>query len=247
MLYRSDAESLNAEAIMTQKDLVASDVMTTRIATVAPSVNVRLAAELMLKRNVSALLVLDSKKRLIGVCSEGDLVHRAELGSRKKGSWWLNLVTRDRDMARDYARAHGRRVSDAMSRNVVGVDPKTPLATVVALMERHRIKRVPVLDEGRVVGLVSRADILAAFVQTAKSATTKKALDNVAALDAIRKAMGKESWAGATLVSVTVNAGVARFSGIVATGAQRDALRALAENVPGIRHADLAALKVNKS
>lgn len=232
---------------MAQKELVASDVMSTRLATVAPGVNVRLAAELMLKRKVSALLVLDTKKRLVGICSEGDLVHRAELGSRKKGSWWLNLVARDRDMARDYARAHGRLVSDAMSRNVVSVDPQTPLATVVALMERHKIKRVPVLDEGRAVGLVSRADILAAFVRTAKATSAQKALDDVAALDAIRKAMGQESWAGATLVSVTVNAGVARFSGIVATAAQRDALRALAENVPGIRHADLAALKVDKS
>lgn len=232
---------------MGQKDLVASDVMSTRLATVAPGVNVRLAAELMLKRKVSALVVLDAKKRLVGICSEGDLVHRTELGSRKKGSWWLNLVARDRDMARDYARAHGRLVSDAMSRNVVSVDPQTPLATVVALMERHKIKRVPVVDEGRVVGLVSRADILTAFVQTAKAATSQKALDDVAALDAIRKQMGKENWAGATLVSVTVHAGVARLSGIVATVAQRDALRALAANVPGIRHVELGALKIDKA
>lgn len=232
---------------MAQAELTARDVMSAKLVSIAPDVNVQIAAKLMLKRKVSALLVLDTKKRLLGICSEGDLVHRTELGSRKKGSWWLNLVTRDRDMARDYARAFGRRVSDAMTRHVVSVDPKTPLSSIVSLMDQHKIKRVPVIEDGRVVGVVSRADLLTALVRVAGKAAVEKGLSDVEALGEIRKRMGKESWAGATLVSVSVRKGVATFAGIVASTAQRDALRALAEAVPGIRHIDDSKLAIDKA
>jgi CBS-domain-containing membrane protein len=232
---------------MKSVELTASDVMSTKLASIAPDANIQLAAKLMLKRKVSALLVLDAKRRLLGICSEGDLVHRIELGSRKKGSWWLNLVARDKDMARDYARAFGRRVSDAMTRHVVSVDPKTPLSSVAALMDRHKIKRVPVLEDGRVVGLVARADLLEALVRVAGQAAVEKGMSDVEALGEIRKRMTKESWAGTTLASVTVRGGVAKFAGIVASIAQRDALRAMAENVAGVRHVDVEELHVDKA
>lgn len=156
---------------MTTDKTTAKDIMSTRVASIAPDMSVRLAAKLMLKRKVSALLVLDSKRRPIGVLSEGDLVHRIELDTRKKGSWWLNLLTPDRDLARDYARAHGRKVADAMSRQVVTITPDTKLPAIVALLDKHRIKRVPVVGEGgRVVGVVSRADVLGAFAKAALAA-----------------------------------------------------------------------------
>jgi CBS domain-containing protein len=232
---------------MAQAELTARDVMSSKLVSISPDVNVQIAANLMLKRKVSALLVLDRKRRLLGICSEGDLVHRIELGSRKKGSWWLNLITRDRDMARDYARAFGRRVSDAMTRNVVSVEPKTPLSSIVSLMDQHKIKRVPVVEDGRVVGVVARADLLTALVRVAGKAAVEKGLSDVEALGEIRKRMGKESWAGATLVSLTVREGIAKFAGIVASVAQRDALRAMAEAVPGIRRVDDSELHVDKA
>ncbi len=232
---------------MAKTNITARDVMSTKLAAVAPGANIQLAAKLMLKRKVSALLVLDAKRRLLGICSEGDLVHRIELGSRKKGSWWLNLVARDRDMARDYARAYGRRVSDAMTRHVISVEPQTPLSGVAALMDNHKIKRVPVVEAGRVVGIVSRADILAALVRVGTAATVEKGIDDAGAVGEIRKRMGKEAWAGATLVSVSVHKGVAIFSGVVASIAQRDALRALAEAIPGIRHVDVSKLGIDKA
>jgi CBS domain-containing protein len=232
---------------MAKADITARDVMSTKLAAIAPGANIQLAAKLMLKRKVSALLVLDAKRRLLGICSEGDLVHRIELGSRKKGSWWLNLVARDRDMARDYARAHGRRVSDAMTRYVISVEPQTPLSSVAALMDRHNIKRVPVVEAGRAVGIVSRADLLAALVRVGTRATVEKGIDDAEAVGLIRTRMGKESWADATLVSVSVRKGVATFAGIVASTAQRDALRALAEAVPGIRHVAVSKLAVDKA
>jgi len=232
---------------MAKADIAARDVMSTKLAAIAPGANIQLAAKLMLKRKVSALLVLDTKRRLLGICSEGDLVNRIELGSRKKGSWWLNLVARDRDMARDYARAHGRRVSDAMTRHVISVEPQTPISGVAALMDEHKIKRVPVVEAGRVVGIVSRADILSALVRVGARATVEMGVNDAVAVGEIRKRMGKESWAGATLVSVSVRKGVATFAGIVASSAQHDALRALAEGVPGIRHVDDSKLTVDKA
>jgi CBS domain-containing protein len=232
---------------MATKTLLASDVMSTKLAAIAPGAGVRLAAEFMLKRKVSALLVLDSKKRLLGIVSEGDLVHRAELGSRKKGSWWLNLLVPDRDLARQYARAHGRRVADVMTRNCVAATPGTPVATLAELMERHKVKRIPILDEGKVVGVVSRADIVAAFVRSADDKVAVHAVDDAAAAAAIRKRIAREPWIGSTMVSVAVSKGIASLSGIVSSIAQRDAVRAIAEETDGVRRADMRALRVDRN
>jgi len=124
-------------------------------------------------------------------------------------------------MARDYARAFGRRVSDAMTRNVVSVEPTTPLSSIVSLMDQHKIKRVPVVEDGRVVGVVARADLLTALVRVAGKAAVEKGLSDIEALGEIRKRMGKESWAGATLVSLTVRGGIVKFAGIVAPWPKR--------------------------
>lgn len=233
---------------MTTDKTTAKDIMSTRVASIAPDMSVRLAAKLMLKRKVSALLVLDSKRRPIGVLSEGDLVHRIELDTRKKGSWWLNLLTPDRDLARDYARAHGRKVADAMSRQVVTITPDTKLPAIVALLDKHRIKRVPVVGEGgRVVGVVSRADVLGAFAKAALAAEGGAALGDAECSAEIRKRLCKESWGDSALVNISVDSGVARVWGVVASRAQHDAVRALCEEVPGVRHVDLDALQVARS
>jgi CBS domain-containing protein len=227
-------------------NIVAKDIMSTKIASIAPDASARMAAKTMLKRKVSALLVLDSKRRLLGVISEGDLVHRIELDTRKKGSWWLNLLTPDRDLARDYARAHGRKVADAMSRNVVTVSPDAQMPAIVALMDKHRIKRVPVVDAGgKPVGVVSRADVLAAFAKAALDAEDEAPLSDADASAEIRKRLRKEAWSDSVLLNVSVERGNARVGGICASKVQADAIRALCAEVPGIRHVDVDALQVS--
>ena len=136
----------------------ARDVMTTWVATIEASATVREAAKLMADRKVSALPVLDQEDRMIGIVSEGDLVRRAELGTETTGSWWLIALAKD--AAADYRKTHGRTVSDVMTRRVVSVGPATPLSEVAQLMQKHRVKRLPVLDGGRLVGVVSRADLV---------------------------------------------------------------------------------------
>lgn len=228
--------------------LAAKDIMSSKIASISPEASARMAAKTMLKRKVSALLVLDSKRRLLGVISEGDLVHRIELDTRKKGSWWLNLLTPDRELARDYARAHGRKVADAMSRSVVTVSPDAKMPAIVALLDKHRIKRVPVVGaDGKVLGVVSRADILKAFAQASLDAAGSAPLSDAEASAEVRKRLRKESWSDTALLNVSVERGVARVGGICASKAQADAIRALCEEVPGIRHVDLDGLQVSKS
>jgi CBS domain-containing protein len=136
----------------------AQDVMTTKVATIGAGASVREAARLMHERNVSALPVVNEKGRVVGIVSEGDLVRRRELSTETEGSWWLLALTQG--SARDYLKTHGTTVRDVMTRPVIGVRPSASLKQIARLLARHGIKRVPVLDAGRLVGIVSRADLV---------------------------------------------------------------------------------------
>jgi CBS domain-containing protein len=136
----------------------AQEVMTTKVATIGAGASVREAARVMLERGVSALPVLNDKERVVGIVSEGDLVRRRELDTETEGSWWL--VALAQGAARDYLKTHGTTVRDVMTRPVIGVRPSASLKQVAKLLQKHGIKRVPVLVEGRVVGIVSRADLV---------------------------------------------------------------------------------------
>jgi CBS domain-containing protein len=136
----------------------AQEVMTTKVATIGAGASVREAARVMLERGVSALPVLNDKERVVGIVSEGDLVRRRELDTETEGSWWLIALAQG--AARDYLKTHGTTVRDVMTRPVIGVRPSASLKQVAKLLQKHRIKRVPVLVEGRVVGIVSRADLV---------------------------------------------------------------------------------------
>jgi CBS domain-containing protein len=146
----------------------ASDVMTRSVISVAPDATVAQAVELMLERGISGLLVVDAAGVLAGVVTEGDLLRRDELGTERRRPWWLRLIASPGRQAADFTRTHGRRVADVMTHDVVSVDTDAPLEEIVALMERHRIKRVPVLQGDRVVGVVSRADLLRALSVVAR-------------------------------------------------------------------------------
>ncbi len=138
----------------------AKDIMTTRVATIGPDATVRDAARLMVERGVSGLPVID-EDRVIGILSEGDLVRRTELGTETSGAWWL--VALADGAARDYRKTHAIAVRDVMSRPVFGVRASAPVREIAKLMEERRIKRVPVLEGGRLLGIVTRADLVRAL------------------------------------------------------------------------------------
>jgi CBS domain-containing protein len=137
----------------------ATDVMTTHVITVDPDATVRDLATLLAERGISGAPVVGQDGRLVGIISEGDLLHRAEIGTarrhrERRRSWWLDHFASD--LARDYVKSHGRTVKDIMTRDVVTVSEDTDLGDVAALLEARRIKRVPVMREGKVVGIISR-------------------------------------------------------------------------------------------
>lgn len=136
----------------------AKDVMTTAVATIGAGATVREAARLMIERGVSALPVRDEQGRVVGMVSEGDLVRRRELGTETAGSWWLLAL--ERGAAQDYVKTHATAVRDVMTRPAVGVRPTASLREIAKLMEQRRIKRVVVLEDGRLAGIVTRADLV---------------------------------------------------------------------------------------
>ena len=139
--------------------LTAADVMTREVVSVGPDTPVRAIAELLYTRRISGVPVLE-EGRLIGVVSEGDLIgHAAAIGEQRR-SWWLGALMNDSVSARDYAKTHGRTARDVMTSAVITIDEAATLAEIARTLERHRIKRVPVLREGKLVGIVSRGNLL---------------------------------------------------------------------------------------
>ena len=139
--------------------MLSKDVMTTPVVSVLPETTVREIAKLLLKRGISAVPVVDPDGKLLGIVSEGDLLRRTETGTERHASWWLTMIG-NADTVHDYIGSHGTRAADVMTREIVSVNETATLAAVATLLEKHRIKRVPVLRDGKVIGIVSRANLL---------------------------------------------------------------------------------------
>lgn len=137
----------------------AKDIMTTTVATVQPEASIKDIAKLLLERRISAVLVVDPDGQLLGIVSEGDLMRRSETGTERHPSWWLSLVADPEERAMTYVRSHGGHASDVMTRDLVSVGPDAALEDVAETLEKHRIKRVPVLRDGELIGIVSAAPI----------------------------------------------------------------------------------------
>ncbi|HET8997122.1 MAG TPA: CBS domain-containing protein, partial [Acetobacteraceae bacterium] len=201
---------------------------------VPPDATVEDAAKLMLQRAISGLMVVDAQGQLAGVVTEGDLLRRDELGTQRHRPWWLRLLVSPGRQAADFTRTHGRRVRDVMTQDVVTVAAGAPLEEVVELMEQHRIKRVPVTQDGRVTGVVSRADLLRALVVSSRN-DTPVSNDDRSVRDAILAALENESWAPTTSLNVTVADGVVDLWGTITNDQERRAICVIAENTPGVK------------
>ena len=211
----------------------AADVMRHKVVTVTPETTVAEAAQTMLRHDVSGLPVIDAKGKLVGMVTEGDLLRRAETGTERRRPHWLEFILGPGRLAADYVHAHGRKVEEVMTRKVYGVAPATPLEEVVQLMERHRIKRLPVVERDRVVGIVSRASLLPVLAHLAETAPATTAADTeirTRVLDAI----DKEPWAMRSGIDAVVQGGVVDLRGVILDERERAALRVIAENTPGV-------------
>lgn len=214
--------------------MTASDIMTSPVITVGPEAPVGEIAAVLLARQISALPVLESG-RLVGMVSEADLVHRHEIGTDRitADPWWRRLFRADRSPAQ-YVKSHAGKARDIMTREVISVGEDAPLAQIAALLDRHGIKRLPVMRGERLVGIVSRADLVQALAAQARVAP-RPPRDDAAIHERVVAELARQPWWRPPYASVTVSEGVVHYWGATDTDEDRDAVRVAAENVPGVR------------
>jgi CBS domain-containing protein len=212
----------------------ARDVMTAPVIAARPETSVAEIATLLLERRISAVPVIE-QGRLIGMVSEADLLHRHENGTDQAapGPWWLRLFKHDASPA-DYVRSHARQARDIMTREVVTVEEEAALGDIAALLEKRGVKRVPVMRGDRVVGIVSRADLVQALAEGARL-PARPSRDDDAIHERLLAELARQSWWRSPYASVTVKEGIVHYWGATENDADRDAVRVAAENVPGVR------------
>ena len=211
----------------------AKDVMTTKVISVPVHETVLKAAQLMLENKISGLPVVDETEKLVGVVTEGDFLRRSEIGTQRQRPKWLEFLVEPGRLAAEYARACGNKVHEVMTPNPFAVGEDDSLETIVELMERHRIKRLPVLRDGRMVGIVSRADVMHAMAKLALGTQASADDENSPIRDRILAALGKLPWA--PRIGVVARDGVVELWGTLSDERQRQALIVAAENVSGVK------------
>ena len=210
------------------------DVMTRDVVSVSPRAPVAEALEAMSRLCVSGLPVLDEVGALVGVVSESDFMRRAELGTEGPGSTWLGSLLMPGKAAETYARAHARRIEEVMSSDVATVDETANLAEAVAIMEKRRVKRLPVTREGQVVGMLTRADLVHFLAVLLREPYDEPLATDAAILQRIRAEMNAQTWAPTATVEVAVKDGVVNLRGSLTDERERIALHALVENIEGV-------------
>ena len=213
----------------------ACDVMTTHVITVSPNASIQDVAELLLENRISALPVLDNDGGLIGIVSEGDLLRRSEVGTDRRRAWWLRLLVGHETLAAEYVKAHASKVADVMTKKVVTAEPLTPLSEIATLLERNSIKRVPIVENRKLVGIVTRANLVQAYAVAHKKGEIKITHSDKMIREKLMERLRGEPWARTWLLNVIVQDGVVDLWGMVASDAERDAIRVAAETMPAVR------------
>jgi len=211
----------------------AADVMTTDVLSVRLDTPVTKIAEVLLANRISAVPVVNNKDVLAGIVSEGDLIRRVEAGTERRRSWWLELLTGKETLAREFVMSHARAAADVMTSPAVSVTPDTSLADIASLLEKHRIKRVPVAVNGKIVGIVSRANLIQALVTQSK--TQEPSVDDATLRDNIVEQLRAKVWIDPATISVVVNNGTVELYGIVDSETEKDGIRVAVEVMPGVR------------
>ncbi|MGP9765925.1 CBS domain-containing protein [Halomonas sp. AOP13-D3-9] len=210
----------------------AIDIMTPKVVSVGPDAEVREIAQLLLSHRISAVPVVDEAHQVIGIVSEGDLMRRVKGDGDHRDSWWLSLFTGGKD-AGDYVKSHGRKAHEVMTPNPMTVEENTPLHTIARMLEKHHIKRVPVLRDGKLVGIVSRANLLQGIANAAV-APTQSPTDDRQIREAILNEVEHNTGVQVEGISVIVDGGAVEVWGLVESLEQKQAVTVAAENVPGV-------------
>jgi CBS domain-containing protein len=210
------------------------DVMTRPVVAVSPEASIFEAVRLMLQRKISGLPVVDRSGRLVGMVTEADFLRRSETGTVRRRPRWIEFIVGPGKLAEEYVHVSGRRVDEVMTREVRTIHEDAPLEEVVSIMDRYRIKRVPVVCSHVVIGIVTRADLVHA-VMTAAKRSRPGSTEDAAIRERLLSHLGAEKWAPAGSIDVDVVDGIVTLSGILMDERQRAALCVAAENIPGVK------------
>jgi CBS-domain-containing membrane protein len=208
------------------------DAMTTNVIGIQSEASLAQAIEIMLRSHISALPVFDEERTLVGILSEGDLLRRAELGTEKRRPRWLEFLIGPGSFANAYVHSHGRKVDEVMTTNVVTIELTAALAEAVDLMNRHNIKRLPVMQSGFVVGILARADLLRAMAPLLR--TPPKISTDAKIRDSILDQFKQLEWTPIASIAVDVHQGVVELRGSLSDERQRSAIKVIVENIPGV-------------
>ncbi|HVU21882.1 MAG TPA: CBS domain-containing protein [Rhizomicrobium sp.] len=212
----------------------AKDVMTRRIPTVAPDVAVVDAAKKMHKYRIGGLPVVEASGKIAGIVTECDLLRCVDVTTGKRQPSWLQFLVGPTRAAEEFARSHARRVADVMTPDPFTVGEETPIEDIVGLMEGHNLKRIPVVRQGKIVGIVSRASLMSELLKTAKHGEARTA-DDRQLRQTILSEMDRTALAPSAMVDVQVDDGVATLTGTIFDERDRAALISLTENVAMVR------------
>jgi CBS domain-containing protein len=213
----------------------ASSIMVSDVISVKSDDTVQDVAELLLVNRISAVPVIDDSNKLVGIVSEGDLLRRGENGTEHTRPWWLKLLVGRELLAAEFVKENGRKVADVMTRNVVCADPDTPVGDLADLLERHRIKRVPIVQDGKVIGIVSRANLIQALAVGRNRPLEPQNVADVELRDKLFSRLKAEPWVRPNLIDVTVSEGTVDLWGIVDSLTEKHALRVAVEVTPGVK------------
>ncbi|WP_242402569.1 CBS domain-containing protein [Komagataeibacter kakiaceti] len=207
--------------------------MTAPAISIEPTETITKALRLMLSHKISGLPVVTPNGQLVGILTEGDLMRRSELHTEEKTSWLQGLLRSSGKQAGEYVHTHGRKVGEIMSTEPITIFPEASLRDAVDMMIRHRVKRLPVVRNEQLMGVVSRTDMLRALLpvlsddpETATDETIRDAI--------LREYQAQDKWAGGNFISVDVKNGIVELNGVVTDERLRIAARVVAENVPGV-------------
>jgi len=211
----------------------AADVMVTNVITARSDASVQEIAQTLLANRISAVPVVNEAGNMVGIISEGDLIHRVEVGTERHPSWWLEFMAGKQVLAQELIKSHARRAADLMTRDVITVNADTPLSELASLLDKHRIKRVPVMDSGKIIGIVSRANLVQALINPRPEIASGKVEDSVLRGNILAQLRSEPWWPGG--VDVIVHDGDVELWGIVESQVQKDAIRVALEVAPGVR------------
>jgi CBS domain-containing protein len=213
----------------------ARDIMVSDVITVGPELDLKAVANTLVANGISAVPVVAIDGSIVGIISEGDLMHRAVSGAGRKRSWWLENFSSAEQLMAEFVKAHGRKAKDVMTRQVISVDPDTSVQEIANLLEKHGIKRVPVLEGGRLAGIVSRANLVQALASHGLAYVNITEADDVLRKIIVSN-LRKLPWTAALqMVDVLVDRGVVNLWGVVRNEEEKNAIRVIAEETPGVQ------------